>query len=290
MAGAVAVDELGPGDHACLTFSDPQERLDLTARFVRDGIRQRERVLCLTDAVPVDRLVEELGARSVGTQAAVRRGQLRVAPIETSLLGPGPPTAEQVAAVVFEEFAQAAQAGYDGVRVTADMCWATRPGAPADQLASYENCLHELFTNGRLCVICQYDRERFDEVTLGFAASLHAKTVAATVYHESVLLRVCRQYSPPGVRIAGELDYRHQDALEQALAESRRLDRHMHVNLDELDYIDAACAAVIVQTAARLPASRRMTVTARSLVRTVLDLVGAHGTPRLRVLAAHGER
>jgi MEDS: MEthanogen/methylotroph, DcmR Sensory domain len=290
MADAVAVDELGPGDHACLTFSDPQERLDLVARFVRDGIRRRQRVLCLTDAVPVDRLVKELGARSVGTQAAVRRGQLLVAPIENSLLGPGPPTAGQVATVVAAEFAHAARAGFSGVRVTADMCWATRPGAPADQLASYENCLHELFTDGRLCVICQYDRERFDEVTLAFAASLHPKTVAATVYHESVLLRVCRQYSPPGVRIAGELDYRHQDALEQALGESRRLDRHMHVNLAELDYIDAACATVIVQTAARLPASRRMTVTARSLVSTVLDLVGAHAAPRLRVLQVHGER
>lgn len=290
MADAVAVDELGPGDHACLTFSDPQERLDLVARFIRDGIRQHQRVLCLTDAVPAARLVEELGARSVATQAAVRRGQLLVTPIETSLLVSGPPAAARMAAIVAEEFAHAARAGFTGVRVTADMCWATRPGAPADQLASYENCLHELFTEGRLCVFCQYDRERFDEVTLAFAASLHPKTVAATVYHESVLLRVCRQYSPPGVRIAGELDYRHQDALERALGESRRLDRHMHVNLTELDYIDAACAAVIVQTAARLPASRRMTVTAGSLVATVLDAVGAHATPRLRVLQAHGER
>lgn len=288
MADAVAVDQLGPGDHACLTFSDPQERLDLVARFVRDGIRQRQRVLCLTDAVPVDRLVEELGTRSVGTQAAVRRGQLRVVPIETSLLVSGPPTAAQVAAVVADEFGHAARAGFSGVRVTADMCWATRPGAPADQLASYESCLHELFADGQVCVICQYDRERFDEVTLAFAASLHPKTVAATVYHESVLLRVCRQYSPSGVRIAGELDYRHQDALERALGESRRLDRHMHVNLTELDYIDAACATVIVQTAARLPASRRMTVTARSLVCTVLDLVGAHAVARLRVMPIHG--
>jgi len=88
-----------------------------------------------------------------------------------------------------------------------------------------------LFDGGRLCLICQYDRERFDAVTLAFAAKAHPKTVAALVYYEHPLVRICRQYSPPGVRIAGQLDYQHRDELEQALSESLRIDRHMHLNL-----------------------------------------------------------
>jgi anti-anti-sigma factor len=283
VADAVSVDRLGPGDHACMTFSDAHERLDLIARFVRDGLRGRQRVLCLTDQVAPEHLAHELAARSVRPGAAAQRGQLRIAPASAFLLG-RKPVATDMVQILADEIERASRDGYDGVRVTADMCWATRPAAPAEQLTEFEEQLHDLFTDGRLCVICQYDRDRFDAVTLAFAASTHPKVVAAQVFHESVLLRICRQYSPPGIRVAGELDYRHRAELEQALAESGQLDRHMHVNLTQLDYIDAACAAVIMQTATRLPASHRMTINCQSLVGRVLDLVGVRVSDRVRVV------
>jgi MEDS: MEthanogen/methylotroph, DcmR Sensory domain len=238
MADAATVDALSAGDHACLTFTDIDERWDLVAAFVRAGLRRREKVVCWT------------------------------ASLVAALAG---------------ELDRASEEGYPGLRVTADMSWAARPTAGVDQLVGFETDIAGLFADGRLCVICQYDRESFDAVTLAFAAKAHPKTVAAQVYYEHPLLRICRQYSPPGIRIAGELDYRHQDVLEQALAESVRLDRHMHMNLAGLDYIDAACAATIVQVALRLPASRRMSIICRSLVCTVVDLVGASAVPRLRV-------
>jgi anti-anti-sigma regulatory factor len=190
---------------------------------------------------------------------------------------------------VADQVAEAARQGYAGLRLTADMAWATRPTA-AEHLIAFETDLAGLFTDGRLSVICQYDRDRFDAVTLAFAASAHAKTVAAEVYHDSPLLRVCRQYSPPGIRVAGELDYRHQAVLEQALAESRRLDRQMTVTLTGLHYIDAACAAAIVHTALGLPPSRRMTVTCHGLVAKVFDLVGARDAQQLRVIRGHDQR
>lgn len=285
MTNVARVAQVRLGDHACLTFTDAEERLDLLAAFVRAGLRARERVLCWTDQVPPARLAAELAARQVRGQAAARRGQLSIASAESALLGAGASAAAMVE-VIAAEVAAAARQGYSGLRVTADMSWATRPSA-AEHLMEFESEVAALFADGRLAVICQYDRDRFDAVTLAFAASAHSKTVAAEVYHDSPLLRVCRQYSPPGVRIAGELDYRHQPVLEQALAESRRLDRHMWINLTGLGYIDAACAATVVQTALRLPASRRMTVSCRGVVAKVLDLVGAREADRLRVVAGH---
>jgi hypothetical protein len=279
MADAAAVR---PGEHACLTFSDAEERLDLVAAFVREGLRRGQKVLCWTDDLSPEGLAGELARRSVRPRAALRRGQLTVAAAAEFLRGTGAAMVERLAG----EVERAGREGYPGLRVTADMCWATRPLARADELLGFETSVAGLFADGRLCLICQYDRDRFDAVTLAFAAKAHPKTLAAQVYHEGVLLRICRQYSPPGVRVAGELDFRHRDVFEQALAESVRLDRHIHVNLAGLDYIDGACAAVVVQAAFRLPASRRMTVTCRRLVATVLDLVGAASTPRLRVLRA----
>jgi MEDS: MEthanogen/methylotroph, DcmR Sensory domain/STAS domain len=283
-----AANGVGPGDHACLTFSDAEERLDLVAAFVRDGLHARQKVVCWTDSISPHGLAGELTARSVRPGAALRRGQLHIAAAEESLLGGGPVNAAGMVDVLAGELERAGQEGYPGLRVTADMCWATRPLAAATELLGFEVKVADLFADGRLCLICQYDRGRFDQVTLAFAAKIHPKTVAAQVYHEHPLLRICRQYSPPGLRVAGELDYRHRDILEQALAESMRLDRHVHVNLAGLDYIDGACAGAIVAAAMRLPKARRMTVTCPRLVATVLELVGAGAAPRLRVQPAHG--
>ncbi|GAA4470621.1 hypothetical protein GCM10023170_087760 [Phytohabitans houttuyneae] len=285
---AARLTQVDLGDHACLTFTDAEERLDLLAAFVRDGLRAGQRVLCWTDQLPPAALAAEFSARHVRGAAAGRRGQLTIASVEAALLG-GRGSAAAMVEAVAAEVDEAARQGYTGLRLTADMSWATRP-AGAEQLLGFETEMADLFSDGRLSLICQYDRDRFDAVTLAFAATAHTKTVAAQVYHDGPLLRICRQYSPTGVRVAGELDFRHQAVLEKALAESRRLDRHMSVNLSALSYIDAACATAIVQAAMRLPASRRMTVTCQGLVAKMLDLVGGRDTPRLRVVPGDDQR
>jgi anti-anti-sigma regulatory factor len=281
------VGRLAGGDHACLTFSDAEERIDLVASFVRTGLRSGHRVVCWTDSIPPDDLARALAERSVRHGAAIRRGQLTIATVHSSLLDSGSASAAEMISVLTHEIDQAARAGYPGVRIAADMCWATQPLA-GDQLVAFENAAAHLFADGRLCLICQYDRDRFDAVTLAFAAESHPKAVAAQVYYESPLLRICRQYSPSGVRVAGELDYRQQQDFEHALGESLRLDRTMHLNLRDLAYIDAACASLIVRAGRRLPASRRMIITCRHVVGTVLDLVGANSAPQIRVTLAHG--
>ncbi|MFY1632098.1 MEDS domain-containing protein [Solwaraspora sp. WMMB335] len=288
MADPAAVGAIGAGDHACLTFSDQEERLDLVAAFVRGGLRAGHKVVCWTDSVSPDELTGELHDRAVRPGSALRRGQLRISTAADSLLG-GAHDAASMVETLTGEVRQAGREGYPGLRITADMCWATRPLTSAEQLLEFETRVTDLFAHGQLCLICQYDRERFDAVTLAFAARAHPKTVAAQVYLEHPLLRICRQYSPGGVRIAGELDFRHADVLELALAESLRIDRHVRVNLAALDYIDGACAAIIVAAARSLPKSRRMTVTCRRLVGTVLSLVGADGVAALRVQRCHDQ-
>lgn len=65
-------------------------------------------------------------------------------------------------------------------------------------------------------MLCQYDRERFDPVTLASVTPFHTHTVAAATYHDDELLRICRQYAPPGIRLAGQLDVEAQEALSLA--------------------------------------------------------------------------
>jgi hypothetical protein len=290
MATAVPVDQLVPGDHACLTFTDAEERLDILAAFISGGIEQGDKIICYTESVGVEEFGGELCTREVPTAGPVREGRLIVVPSERAWAAHGAPDATEMTRHLATEVEQAAREGYPGLRVTADTCWATRPQAGAEQLLVFESEVGKLFSDGRLTAICQYDRQAFDPVTLAFAARVHPRTVAATVYHEDPVLRICRQHVPPGVRVAGELDYTGAEALGRALAEAVRLDRDIHLNLNHLRFIDAGAASVILQAAAGLPDPRRMFVVCGNPIDRALDMAGAAGVPALRMLVRHVER
>jgi anti-anti-sigma regulatory factor len=179
--------------------------------------------------------------------------------------------------------------GFSGLRVTADMCWVSRPIAAADQLPAFENEVGKLFGDGRLTAICQYDREIFDAVTLSFATSAHPRAVAAAVYYEDPVLRICRQHSPPGVRVAGEIDLTHVDELKLALNEALHLDHDIQVNLAKLRFMDAAAATALTHAALSLTPGRIMTFRCGGPVLRILRLVGAPAVPGVRIMETSGE-
>jgi hypothetical protein len=85
MADTATVDRLDAGDHACLTFSDPEERLDLVAAFVRAGLRRGQKVVCWTDSVSPEDLVGEIGAPGGGAAT----GSVGYHPGRPGSAGPG---------------------------------------------------------------------------------------------------------------------------------------------------------------------------------------------------------
>lgn len=288
MATATSVEALSPGDHACLTFSDPDERLDIVAAFVLDGLTNSAKVICLTESIEADQLITELADRGVPVDEALPRHQLTVHSSDQSWILDGELTAANVIDLLARGLDDAARDGYNGLRVTADMCWINRPTAAADQLPVFETEVGKLFRDGRLTAICQYDRDVFDAVTLAFASSSHTHAVAAAVYHEDPILRVCRQHTPPGIRLAGEIDMMHVDVLTLALAEALRLDRSFQVNLAKLRFIDVACATAIGHAGRSLPAGRTMTVVACEPVLRTLHLAGALDADSIRVVRVNG--
>jgi anti-anti-sigma regulatory factor len=286
MNDAVTVDAIADGDHVCLTFSDPDERLDIIADFVAGGLDRGHKVLCFTDSLSPQELTEELSWRGIAVVRATADGQLEITDGGRLWFAGGGTSAAATLDTLAAETELARVQGYGGLRVTADMWWATQPVAAVQELHAFEAAAADLNTDGQLTAICQYDRDSFDPVTLAFAAEAHAKTVAAVAYHDDALLRICRQHRPPGIRVAGELDYTRLAPLQQALAESLRLDTDIHVNLSRLRFLDVTAATVIAKSALSLPAGRRMIITCSGTVAETLRLVGADEADQLRVQPA----
>jgi anti-anti-sigma regulatory factor len=249
------ITDLTVNDHACLTFGEPEELLDLTAAFVRDGLSGGLKVLWLSDTAP-GQVTAELARRGIAVESAMAGGQMTALACENYLLSGQSFAAGHAVSWLNEQMTACRDEGFPGLRVALDMSWALRPIAGVEQLPDFEEAVGTVLADTTVSVLCQYDRERFDPVTLASVAGLHTRSVAAATYYADAMLRICRQYAPPGIRLAGEIDYHADEPLALALAEALRLDGDITVNMAELSFIDAPCMRMIVNLARSLSPSR----------------------------------
>ena len=277
------ITELAVDDHACLTFGDEEELLDLTAAFVRDGLAAGLQVVWLSDAAP-QQAAGELARRGIQAQPALERGQLTAAGCEGRLLTGQAFHADTAVGWLARQVESSRQAGFPGLRLAVDMGWALRPVTGIEELPRFEEGITGILDGGTASVLCQYDRGRFDPVTLASVGEFHTRSVAAATYYADAVLRICRQYAPPGIRIAGEIDYHAEEPLALALAEAVRLEGDVVMNMSALAFADAPCTAMIADAARTVAASRTVVLQCRPAVAARLARLGITRLPRVRLV------
>lgn len=283
------ITELGADDHVCLTFGEPEELFDLTAAFVRDGLEAGLKVVWLSDDGP-GLVRAELTRRAIVAGPALDSGQMTAAGCEGRLLSGQAFSAQAAVGWLAGQLATSREQGFRGLRVAMDMSWALRPVTGVEELPRFEEGITAALTGRMASVLCQYDRDRFDPVTLASVAGFHTRSVAAATYFADSLLRICRQYAPPGIRIAGELDYQAAEPLALALAESVRLEGDIVFNMSALSFADAPCTVMIADAARTAAASgRTVTLWCRTGVAKGFARVGLTGVPGIK-LVTFGEQ
>ena len=283
-AGADAqITELAVDDHACLTFGEEEELLDLTAAFVRDGLAAGLQVVWLSDTAP-QQAAGELERRGIAAQQALERRQLTAAGSEGRLLTGQAFRADAAVGWLARQVESSRRAGFPGLRVAVDMGWALRPVTWIEELPQFEEGITGILGGGTASVLCQYDRGRFDPVTLASVAEFHTRSVAAATYYADAVLRICRQYAPSGIRIAGEIDYHAEEPLALALAEAVRLEGDVTVNMAALAFADAPCTAMIADAAHTMAASRTVVLQCSPGVATGFARLGVAGLARVRLV------
>jgi anti-anti-sigma factor len=280
------ITDLTADDHACLTFGEPEDMFDLTAAFVRDGLAGGLKVMWISDAAP-QRATRELSRRGIAVNAALASGQLAAAECEGRLLCGKEFRAGRAMEWLTGQMAACRAERFPGLRVAVDMSWALRPVTGVEQLPEFEEGIAAALAGTTISVLCQYDREGFDPVTLGTVTTFHTRSVAAATYHADALLRICRQYAPPGIRLAGEIDYTHAEPLTLALTEAIRLDGDIVVNMTALTFIDGSCARMIVDTARSLAGSRSVVLQCHPGIEATFGLLGAGDMTSVRLVSQH---
>ena len=165
------ITELTVNDHACLTFGEAEELLDLTAAFVRDGLDGGLKVVWLSDAAP-GRAAAELARRGVAVESALASGQLAAAGYEGRLLTGQVFSASDAASWLAHETMACRDQGFPGLRLAVDMGWALRPVTGVEQLPEFEEKVAAALGGATVSVLCQYDRERFEPGHAGLCRRL----------------------------------------------------------------------------------------------------------------------
>lgn len=126
------------GDHACLTYSDVQECLDLVAEFVGRALDNGQQVICVTDALTGEQLYAQLTSRHVAAGAATGHDQLQIYSVQQMWLSQGGLDVHRALRRLENQIRAAHRDGYQGVRVVCDMSWASRPVPGVEHLGALE--------------------------------------------------------------------------------------------------------------------------------------------------------
>jgi anti-anti-sigma regulatory factor len=276
------VTDLSVDDHACLTFGEREELMDLTAAFVRDGLAGGLRVVVISDTPEL--AAARLGNRGIATEPALAAGRIVMASCQHSLMGAGGFSAGHAIGWLRGQLAASRREGYPGMRVALDMGWALRPMAGIEELPDLEEKIAAAVRGAGMSVLCGYDRERFDPVTLASVAPFHSHSVAAATYHDDPVLRICRQYMPPGIRLAGEIDFLAGEALTLALGEAIRIGGDITINMTDLSFIDGSSIRMIMDAAGGLAPERTVVLKCRPRIEARFVQLGATDLPQVRLV------
>jgi len=149
------------GTHLCLIYDSEDERREVVAKFVRDGLAGGERVAYFTDAEPetITRWLEEHGID------LPRGDQFDVTPARGVYCPDGEFRPERMPSYWRAFHDEAGKLGFPAARATGETSWSREvPGG--DRIVEYEAHLNDVLADLPVTALCQYDVKRFDGATI----------------------------------------------------------------------------------------------------------------------------
>jgi hypothetical protein len=122
----------------------------------------------------------------------------------------------------------------------------------------------------------------YTQVTEILIAPFHSHAVAAATYYDDPVLRMCRQYVPPGIRLVGEMDFLAAEAL--ALGEAIHIDGDITINMADLSFIDASSIRMVTGAAASLDPSRTVVLRCPPAIEARFAQLGAGRLPQVSMV------
>ena len=151
--------------------------------FIREGLARNEQFIYIADDQTVEELSNRLEEHAIDVATETRCGRLKLY-TRKEWRQPGTLDSNRKAQQVRQYIAEAARAGFKGIRFAVEMTWTLGPEIDASLLEHWEATINTLFEPsfpGR--IICQYNRSRLSPEALIAALHTHPDAVLGTAVY-----------------------------------------------------------------------------------------------------------
>jgi hypothetical protein len=161
------------GAHICYVYNDEEERQQVIADFIRDGLAENELVGYFVNDISPQEMREHLASLGVVLPPGSPPAQLAMSEAIHTYCSGGCFEPDAMLKKVDDFYQRSAREGYRGARITGEMAWALQGIPGSERLVEYEDRLNLLVQKSPVTLICQYDANRFDGATIYEIMSVH---------------------------------------------------------------------------------------------------------------------
>jgi DNA-binding CsgD family transcriptional regulator len=175
--GIPGLDEVHPGTHICALYSGPAERDRLLFPFLREGMREGDKCLCLVDDAEVASTVRDWVEGRPGSEQPLRSEQLDVDRTSDAYLDSGRFSVEHMRSFLSGRMALAAESDSPMLRAAGEMSGVLPQLAGADDLFVYESVVNQIVEDMPAVFMCMYDLQGFGVSMLVDVLRTHPKVL-----------------------------------------------------------------------------------------------------------------
>lgn len=161
------------GDHICAIYSTTEELTREVARFLAEGLRNRERSWYVGSGDEMDSLCDRLRQLGIDVAGETKRKALQLISGDAAYVVHGTFNPEATIQIFNDAIEQAYTDGFSGFRAAAEMSWVLDCTDGPHQVIVYEALLKSLFANCRAIGFCLYDRRRMPLEVINGALLTH---------------------------------------------------------------------------------------------------------------------
>jgi DNA-binding CsgD family transcriptional regulator len=174
--GIPGIDEIRPGMHICALYTGAAERDRLLFSFLREGIREGDKCLCLIDDAEPAAVRQQIEAEQNGHDQR-RSEQLDVDRTSEVYVQSGRFSVDQMVSFLSGRLSRAAESDFPRLRTAGEMSWVLPQPGGAEDFFVYESALNNIIEDKPAVFMCMYDLQRFGVPTLVDVIRTHRKVL-----------------------------------------------------------------------------------------------------------------